>query len=276
MIDLHTHTDESDGTLTPKELLAEAARVGLEALAITDHDTFAGYDEAAAIGSGMDLVCGIELSTRHEGRPVHLLGYFLKNDATAEFRAWVTGLIASRQQRNRELIDKLRGAGVRISLEEVSARGRGMIGRPHFAAVMMEKGYVTSTQQAFDDYLGECGSCFTARDEVDFAEAAGRIAAAGGVPVLAHPGRILADPAGFAECLERMRRAGLRGLEAFHSEQSPEQRAAWAALARRLSLAVTGGSDFHGAAKPGIALGTGIGGTLNIPRTVLEELRRVA
>ncbi len=271
MIDLHTHTNQSDGTLTPRELLTEATRLGLEALAITDHDTFAGYDQAAAMRTGIHLICGIELSTKYEGRSIHLLAYFLKRDPGAEFRTWVAGLIASRRQRNQELIDKLRHAGVGITLEEVSARGRGMIGRPHFAAVMLEKGYVASAQQAFDEYLGESGSCFTARDEVDFSEAVARIVTAGGMPVLAHPGRILPDPAAFANCLERMQKVGLRGLEAFHSEHSPEQAAAWAALARRYSLAVTGGSDFHGAAKPGIALGAG-----SIPFTVLEELRRVA
>jgi len=271
MIDLHTHTNQSDGTLTPQELLGEAARVGLEALAITDHDTFAGYDQAAAALNGIDLICGIELSTKYEGRSVHLLAYFLKGDPGAEFRTWVLGLIASRRQRNQELIDTLRQAGIQITLEEVSARGRGMIGRPHFAAVMLDKGYVASAQQAFDKYLGESGSCFTPRDEVNFSEAVARILAARGLPVLAHPGRILPDPAAFEDCLDGMRSAGLRGLEAFHSEHSAEQAKAWATLARRYSLAVTGGSDFHGAAKPGIALGAG-----NIPLSVLQELRRVA
>src|SRR5437588_6719378 len=126
MIDLHSHTDQSDGTFTPVELIAEAVRVGLRALAITDHDTFSGYDKAApfAADAGLDLICGIELSTRYQGGSVHLLGYFPNRPPASEFRAWLDLLLESRRDRNRRLISKLNSLGVDLTLEEVETRGR--------------------------------------------------------------------------------------------------------------------------------------------------------
>src|SRR5580700_11233205 len=135
MIDLHTHTDQSDGTLSPRELVEEAARVGLEALAITDHDTFAGYDQAEehAARASIDLICGVELSTKYRGRSVHLLAYFLKQAPSREFRGWVAALEGSRHQRNLELVEKLCASGVDITIEDVSRHAGKIVGRPHFA-----------------------------------------------------------------------------------------------------------------------------------------------
>jgi 3',5'-nucleoside bisphosphate phosphatase len=285
MIDLHAHTNESDGTFSPNELLAEAERIGLEALAITDHDTFSGYDQAASYQEGqarraggfpMDLICGIELSTSYRGRAVHLLAYFLNRAPSQEFRDWVKTLEASRLRRNLDLAQELCARGLHVTLEELSARGGRIVARPHFAALMVEKGYVSSLQQAFDQYLDESGVCFVPRQDPEFKIALDRIHAAGGFPVLPHPVRVSAILRNPEEELVRMRAMGLRGLEVHHSDHSASDVALYSMLASRLGLAATGGSDFHGAAKPGVALGTGVQGNVNVPKLVLDQLRRSA
>ena len=275
MIDLHTHTDASDGTLSARELIQSAARLGLEALAITDHDTFDGYDRAVPCAAelGLDLVCGVELSTKYGGRTVHLLGYFLEGEPGAEFRKWIEDLQQGRRMRNRKLADLLQSNGFDITLEEVQRRGGNLPGRPHFAALLVEKGYAASMQQAFDRFLDESAPCYVPREEPDFGESAGRILAAGGLPSLAHPGRVSKSMPILEEYVDGMRTLGLRALEVFHSDHSNEDTCFYESLASRLSLAVTGGSDFHGEMKPRVALGTGIDGKLNVPRRVLDDLR---
>jgi predicted metal-dependent phosphoesterase TrpH len=288
MIDLHAHTNESDGTFSPTELLAEADRIGLEALAITDHDTFSGYDQAASYQAGrggqagraggfsMDLICGIELCTSYRGRTVHLLAYFLNHAPAQEFRDWVKTLEASRLRRNLDLARELCARGLHVTLEEVSARGGRIVARPHFAALMVAKGYVASVQEAFEQYLDESGMCFVPRQDPEFEIAVDRILAAGGFPVLPHPVRVSAIRRNAEEELIRMRGMGLRGLEVHHSDHSASDVALYATLASRLGLAATGGSDFHGAAKPAVALGTGVQGNVNVPKLVLDQLRRIA
>jgi predicted metal-dependent phosphoesterase TrpH len=157
LIDLHSHTNESDGTCSPAQLVAEAVRSGVTVLGITDHDTFKGYDQAlpSAARAGLELVCGIELSTKLHGHSAHLLGYFLNQQNMDEFRKWVAGQQAARRDRNIRLVARLRELGFDVTLAEAEARGRGMTGRPHFAQIMVEKGYVSNLRQAFDDYLDE-------------------------------------------------------------------------------------------------------------------------
>jgi predicted metal-dependent phosphoesterase TrpH len=277
MIDLHTHTTQSDGTFSPRELVKEAARVGLDALAITDHDTFAGYDQATefAAQASIELICGVELSTKFHGRSVHLLAYFLKQAPTQEFRSWVASLEASRHQRNLGLIEKLSAEGVDIRMEEVSRRAGKIVARPHFAAVMVEKGYAVSIQQAFSKYLNESASCYVARNGPKFEEAIAQILASGGLPVLPHPCRVTRNPGALENDLVQMRGMGLRGIEVYHSDHSQSDRELYESLALKLGLAVTGGSDFHGGAKPGIALGTGIDGNLHVPSSILDDLRQL-
>jgi len=265
MIDLHSHTNESDGSLSPAELVSEARRVGVEVLAITDHDTFAGYDQAfpLAAGAGLQLICGLELSTKLRGQAAHLLGYFIQEDGLAPFRAWVTGLQTSRNERNVRLVARLQELGLDVTVEEAAALGRGMTGRPHFAQVMVKKNYVANVQQAFTDYLGEDGKAYVSRDEPQITEAVARIRSAGGIASLAHPVRLREN---VASLLPELRDAGLNALEAYHSDHSPEQTAQYLSLAQQYGLMVTGGSDFHGpAVKPGIELGTGRNGNLRIP-----------
>lgn len=277
MIDLHSHTTASDGTLSPDELMRLAQSLGLQALAITDHDTFEGFDQASHLDlSGLELVPAIELSTRFKGRSVHLLGYFVDHMPSETFRIWITRLQVCRHLRNQELVARLQALGVDITTEEVAQRGGKLPGRPHFASLLVEKKYAASLQNAFDQYLGESGSCFVPRDEPSFAEAVAQISATGGIPSLAHPSRISRDPMLIEQYVSEMRGVGLQALEVYHSDHSPAEVLLYAALAKRFSLAVTGGSDFHGQNKPHIALGTGIHGNIHVELSVLEQLRFLA
>jgi predicted metal-dependent phosphoesterase TrpH len=276
MIDLHSHTTASDGTFSPAQLVDEAKRAGVHILGITDHDTFSGFDQAAAPAreAGLELVCGIELSTKLHGHSVHLLGYFLnpslKPDGLDVFRAWIRDLQASRRERNVRLVARLRELGLDIAMEEAEARGGGMTGRPHFARLLVEKGYVSSMQQAFDEYLDESAKGYVTRREPQFAEAVEHIRAAGGIASLAHPVRL---PEDLVSILSELRAAGLDAIEAYHSDHSPEQTELYLRLAAEYELMVTGGSDFHGAAKPEIQLGTGRDGNLHIPDDLVDRFR---
>jgi predicted metal-dependent phosphoesterase TrpH len=274
LIDLHTHTDESDGSYSPAELIAEAVSLKLEALGITDHDTLAGYDaaEPLARAAGLDLVCGIELSTKLRGRSVHLLGYFLNGPPAAAFRDWLREMQESRRDRNIRLAEKLRSMGMDVSLAEVEARGRSLAGRPHFAQVMVEKGYVEDTRQAFDDFLDESAKAYVDRKEPQFPEAVQLILDAGGLPSLPHPVRVPRNGAPFEDLIGEMVDAGLKAIEVYHSDHEPADERFFAQQAARHGLGITGGSDFHGAMKPHIHLGTGAG-NLHVPRAVLDQLR---
>lgn len=272
MIDLHSHTNESDGSCSPARLVQEAVRAGVDVLGITDHDTFAGYDQALpeARAQGVELVCGIELSTRLHGYSVHLLGYFLGDDGLRGFRDWVLEMQASRRERNVRLAARLRELGFQITVEEAQARGRGMTGRPHFAEIMVEKGYAANYRQAFDDYLDESAKGYVYRREPQFAEAVAQILKAGGIASLAHPVRVKGD---LAAMLPELCGAGLNAIEAYHSDHGARETELYLGLAKRHGLMVTGGSDFHGSPKPEVLLGTGYAGNLHLPDDLLERLR---
>jgi len=267
VIDLHSHTNESDGSCSPEQLIAEAVRAGVDRLAITDHDTFAGYDAArgAAARAGVELVCGIELSTRLHDHSVHVLGYFLGSDGPGAFREWVLELQASRRERNQRLAIRLRELGFDITVEEAEARGRGMTGRPHFAQIMVEKGYVSSIRRAFDEYLDESAKGYVYRREPSFAEGVRHVRDAGGIASLAHPIRIVGD---LPAMMPDLCAAGLNAIEAYHSDHGPRETELYLGLAKQYGLLVTGGSDFHGAIKPEVSLGTGYKGNLQVPEDV--------
>ncbi len=279
MIDLHSHTDRSDGTFTPAELVAEGVRAGLACLAITDHDTFAGYDAAVpcASAAGLELICGIELSTRYQGSSVHLLGYFPVTPPTQELRDWLDVILEGRRDRNNRLVAKLQSLGIDITLAEVEKVGRTLTGRPHFARVLVSKGYATDIQNAFDLYLDESARGFVQRQEVSMEEALERLLAAGGVPSLAHPIRVAKNNwVKLAEYVEDLAGMGLRAIEVYHSDHSPENVSYYESLAERFHLGRTGGSDFHGGNKPQISLGTGKNGNLRVPDALLGELKTLA
>jgi predicted metal-dependent phosphoesterase TrpH len=295
MIDLHTHTTASDGSVSPPDLVRLALQTGLEALAITDHDTLEGCDDAAATASelGLELIVGVELSTRFEpeladliqpwlgGRripSIHLLGYFLAGDPPASFRSWILGHQESRRKRNVELVEKLRGFGFDITLAEVSKLGGKLTGRPHFAQFLLQKGYVKNRQEAFDLYLADTAQAAVEREEPGLMEAIGILRQSSALAVLAHPVRLPVgdDRDALDALLGELCKAGLGGLEVWHSEHSEAQQALYEDVARSFGLVPTGGSDFHGSHKPSIGLGTGINGNICIPKGRLDAMRAMA
>lgn len=244
-------------------------------LGITDHDTFRGFDQAAplALQVGIDLICGIELSTKLHGQSVHLLGYFLGDNGLTDFRTWILELQASRRERNVRLAARLRELGFDITVEEAEARGHGMTGRPHFAQIMVEKGYVSGIREAFDEYLDESAKGYVHRIEPQFADGVARIRESGGIASLAHPVRVRAD---IPALVPELCAAGMNAIEAYHSDHARRDTECYLELARRYDLLVTGGSDFHGDVKPGVQLGTGYDGNLRIPADLIDQLKQHA
>jgi 3',5'-nucleoside bisphosphate phosphatase len=280
VIDLHSHTNESDGTYTPEELVAAARQVGLSALAITDHDTFLGYEKAVpfAAGTTVDLVRGIELNSRlnWDSRPTrwaHILAYFPDSEPSASFLQWLEEQRAERRDRNKRLAESLRRQGIDITLEEVEARGRSLAGRPHFARVLVEKGYATDNEDAFRRYIGEDAPTFVERESPATEDLIRLIRDGGGLPVVAHPIRLSLDPDDLKNVLRSLKDAGLVGLEIYHSEHDAELQNIYRELAEQLDLLPTGGSDFHGSVKRDTALGTGRNGNVLVPREFLDRLQ---
>jgi 3',5'-nucleoside bisphosphate phosphatase len=282
VVDLHTHTDRSDGSTAPSELIQQSCALGLEALAIADHDTLAGYDVAAPIAadSGLELICAVELSTRPETargckreRSVHILGYFLLGPPTAEFRTWLETQQASRRRRNLDLVARLHELGVEISLADAEVYGRNQVGRPHFARVLLEKGYVCTIQEAFDRYLADDAQAGVERDEPTVEEGIQRIVQAGGLASLAHPVRLPLRGAELASFVQRLMGSGLRGIEVFHSEHTRTFCSDLADMGRHYDLITTGGTDYHGENKPGVKLGTGVDGNISLSYDFLDTMR---
>jgi hypothetical protein len=283
MIDLHTHSTASDGTDTPLELARRARSLGVSALAITDHDTLDGVDEVLASpeAGALDVVRGIELSTRVHGesdprrRNAHLLGYFFAEPG-AEFRAWLKELRINRRARNGAIAERLQALGLDVRLEEAEALGRNITARPHFAAVMIRKGYVKDLREAFDRYLSETGAAYVEREDPPLEEAVARVRAAGGVTSLAHAVRLnQSDRAHEAKLIAGWAAAGLDALEVWHPDHDHAASERYARLADGCGLARTGGSDFHGEHTPGVLPGRGRG-RLAVNARVLDELRRIA
>jgi predicted metal-dependent phosphoesterase TrpH len=282
LIDLHSHTNASDGTLTPAELIALAERNRLSALAITDHDTFEGYELALPFAQavGLDLVQGIELNSRLflDGVPhprfAHILVYFPMNAPSREFDIWLDEQRMERRSRNDKLVKTLQDRGVDITLAEVEARGRTLTGRPHFARILVEKGYVSNFDDAFRQYLGEDAPSYVERECNTTEEVIELARVGGGLPVVAHPIRLGLSRASEPALFGRLKQAGLAGLEVYHSEHSPALQAHYRHMAAELDLLPTGGSDFHGTVKPDIDLGTGRSNNISVPLAFLERLRR--
>jgi hypothetical protein len=260
-----------------------AVRHGIEALGISDHDTLAGYDAAmpAAAACGLELICAVELSTRPQAQALpgkrepsaHLLGYWLLSAPSAEFRGWLESQQESRRQRNVELVARLRQLGVEVALQEAEIYGRNQVGRPHFARVLCDKGYVSNIQEAFDVYLADDAKAAVDRDEPTLEEGIRRIVESGGMASLAHPVRLPQRGPDLAKLLEHLIDVGLQGIEVFHSEHTPAGTAAYAELARSFGLIPTGGTDFHGENKPRIRLGTGIDSNIHLNYSFLDDMR---
>ncbi|MDA8233472.1 MAG: PHP domain-containing protein [Clostridia bacterium] len=277
MIDLHVHTTASDGTLTPGELVALAREKGLRAVAITDHDTVDGVGEALEAGSrlGIEVIPGVEISVDHKGGEMHILGYYF-NPQSPYLLEQLNLLQEYRNQRNPKMVDRLNQLGLKVTLEELEGEAGGkVIGRPHLASLMVKKGYVRTKQEAFDRYLATGKPAYFKKEKLTPAEGIELVTKAGGLAVLAHPKYLkeAAQPQQLAELLEELKGFGLKGIEAYYSAHKPKETACYLELAGKLGLVVTGGSDFHGANKPEINLGTGDGNLL-IPDELLRGLKR--
>ena len=274
MVDLHTHSTASDGSEAPSKLVEMAISIGLSHLALTDHDTLEGIEEAraAAEQSGVELIPGTELSLEYSGG-MHLIVLWLEPGA-GPLQDRLASLQVGRDQRNAAIVDLLVALGMPVTVEEVAEEaGWGSVGRPHIAAVMMRKGYVASVAEAFDLWLGADKPAYTSRPRMTPEEAISLAVASGGVPILAHPHTLGVNRADeMASLLNRLRSAGLVGLEAFCAGYRRHEREGYADLARRFGLVASGGSDFHGTYKPDLALGTGYG-DLEVPGSVVDQLR---
>ncbi|MCC2641138.1 MAG: trpH [Nitrospira sp.] len=276
-IDLHLHTTHSDGSFSTRDVMGFAKQAGLTALAITDHDIVEGIPEATAIGTelGIEVIPGVEISSRLGESELHILGYFLQWTDPVLAQRLVT-LRDSRHSRNPKIVQRLNELGIDMTYDEVRAlAGTESVGRPHIARLLMEKHVVTSAKEAFDRYLANGRPAFVDRELPQPAEAVRWIREAGGVPVLAHPTWVRTSAEGLRLLLRELKEAGLGGIEVHYSTHSPSQTAEYLDLARQLDLLVTGGSDFHGLTKPDIEVGIGRG-QLKVSDRLLDPLRKAA
>ncbi|MDF2987653.1 MAG: putative metal-dependent phosphoesterase, family [Eubacterium sp.] len=275
LIDLHSHSIASDGSMSPAELVRGAQKQGLYAIALTDHDTVDGIAEALEEGKriGIEVIPGIEISVDYKPE-MHILGYFMDVKSYPAIRNELEVIKIGREERNKKIINKLNELGMTITMEEVKKVALGDItGRPHIAKVLVIKGYVKSIDDAFDKYLCKGGLAYFKRFELKPEEGIKAIRNAGGIPVLAHPVFLRKSYDELDKLLAELKGYGLAGIEALYSENSKADTGSFLRLAIKYDLIVTGGSDFHGSFKPGLELGKGRG-KLEVPYELLEKLRK--
>jgi len=265
-VDLHTHTIFSDGLLSPEALVDRAVERQIAAVAITDHDSVEAMERAQAAARGrIEVVPGVEISSALDGHDLHILGYYIDPEH-GPLRERLAQFQTERRDRARRIVERLTEVGVRLDMAEVlSAAGPGVVGRPHVAAVMVRAGVVGGLDEAFRRYLGAHGSAFVPRPVFRTQEAIALIHGANGISVLAHPGAHLGDA-----MIERLAAAGLRGIEVWHPHHSPSTTRRYRALAERLSLLESGGSDFHGQPQ-----GSDLG-DVRVPYAMLLRLKQSA
>jgi predicted metal-dependent phosphoesterase TrpH len=272
-VDLHTHSRASDGSDPPARIIESAVAAGLTGVALTDHDTLAGISEArlAAASGEIRLVPGVELSVEWQTGPMHLLAYWIGPEP-GPLQDRLAALRSGRAERNRQIVDALQAMGLDVTLEEVEEEaGGGTVGRPHIAAVLLRKGRVGTVAEAFDSYLARGRPAYRDRPRLSAAEAVHLTRESGGVAVVAHP-HTVADTAGdFSIAFRSFADLGVAGIECHYSEYPPDLRIRLARMAEGLGLIATGGSDYHGRYKPGLALGTGRG-DLRVPDQALADL----
>lgn len=273
MVDLHTHSNVSDGSDSPEEVVELAAKAELSALALTDHDRQDGIEPARRRASelGIELVPGVEISCEHSGT-MHMLVYFL-GPGEGPLQDELSRLQRARETRNERLIARLCELGMPVTLEELLAEaGPTGAGRPHIAAILVRKGYASSVQDAFDKYLGKGGPAYLDKERLEALPAISLALASGALPVLAHPLSLNLSPSALESAVGELAEAGLAGLEAIYGRYSQDERAGLAVMAARAKLAITGGSDHHGRYKPDLTVGTGRG-DLHVPDGALAALR---
>lgn len=289
MVDLHVHSTCSDGTFTPEELVDYAIQKGLTAFALTDHDTVNGLDRAIRYAEELrqtqaaspsdapasqvpEVIPGIELSTEYQGKDIHMVGLFI-DYRQPEFAHYLEDFIRSRENRNEKMCALLREHDIDITYEALLAEFPGaVITRAHFARYLLSHGYIQSMKEAFDRYVGDHCPCFVPREKVTPAQAVELILGAGGVPVLAHPILYHMSDDRLDTLVAELKKIGLVGIEAIYSTYNTAEERQIRGLASKYDLKISGGSDFHGANKSKIDLGTGWG-KLYVPDEVLENLR---
>jgi 3',5'-nucleoside bisphosphate phosphatase len=273
LIDLHTHSNVSDGTFTPHGLVDYAASKGITRLALTDHDTVDGLGEACrrAALTGLDFIGGVEISAEFKEGSMHILGYFADHE-TSRISEKLEALKTARKERNPKIIRKLNEKGMAITMEEVAAgSGGNVIGRPVMARILFEKGYVSSIQEAFDLYLAKGSSCYVDKFRYEPGKAIESIHFGEGIPVLAHPFSLGLETGDLKKLVKTLKDQGLNGIECFYRNHTKDQEEILLKIAGELELIPTGGSDFHGANRPAVEIGKGEGG-MNVPGYAWEKL----
>ncbi len=272
-VDLHTHSNKSDGSLSPTMLVELASQKGLSAIALTDHDTTDGLDEAIDAGKtyGVNVIAGVELSCEYQGKDVHIVGLDIDHNNEC-FKSTLREFVDSRVLRNQKMCQKLTEYGLPVDYEElINAYGESVITRAHYARFMLDKGYIKSLPEAFERYIGDNSPCYIPREKVTPAQGVELILSAGGIPVLAHPLLYKMGKDRLNNLVLELKDYGLKALEAIYCTYTLSDTREMYALARKHNLLISGGSDFHGAAKPGLELGTGYG-KLYIDDEILDNL----
>lgn len=275
MIDLHTHSTESDGTLTPEELMVLAAQTGLSAIALTDHDTISGLAYARPIAQKLklELIPGIEFSTDYNGTEVHILGFFIPEQDTG-FNRQLQVFLENREQRNEKMAFLLQKEGFAITMDAlIQEYPESVITRAHFARYLVEHGFVRDRETVFRKYLGDNCRCYVPREKITPFEAIHLIRSYGGLAFFAHPVLCHMNHDRLRYFIRDLKDAGLTGLEAIYSANTPGDERNMKKLAAEFDLLISGGSDFHGTNKPFIHLGTGKG-NLHIPEELLTAMKQ--
>jgi len=273
MIDLHMHSTFSDGSLTPEELVKEAERQKLTAIALTDHDTTSGLSRFLSAGekSSVRTLPGVEISADFSPGTMHMLGYFVDPlDETLERKLkWIR---EGRESRNQEILKKLRDLGCDIEWKEVAGyAGEDVVGRPHFAQALLAHDYVSTKNEAFEKYLGKGKAAYADRRRFTPEDSIALIRSAGGVPVLAHPFTLQVSKDELRKLVGELAEQGLQGIEVYYSEHKKNAVERYSQFAKDFGLVMSGGSDFHGAMAPDIKLGRGFG-NLRVPDELLPAL----
>lgn len=274
-IDLHVHTSASDSTFSPTQTVQIARDSGLAAIAVTDHDNVSGVAEAIEAGKalGVEVVRGVEISTKYGGA-VHILGYFIHSDGS-KMQSVFDWMVHDRDERNEKICALMAADGLDVSYAEMKARFGTAIGRPHLAQVLVELGMATDMVDAFDRYVEKGRRYYLPRNFLPIEKCVETIREAGGIPVLAHPFQYKRDDSGLRELIELCVDHGLMGMECRYSGYDADMVHYLEALKDKYGLLETGGSDFHGGHKPGIEMGRGINGNLDVPYEFLEKLKDV-
>ena len=279
-VDLHTHSNKSDGSFSPTELVNYAIAKGLCAVALTDHDTTDGLEEAVSHAEALtqagrpsiEVVPGIEFSTKHEDKDVHIVGLYISYDAP-DFNAKLQEFVDSRTGRNIKMCRNLQEAGIDITYEKLQARNPdAVITRAHYASYLFDEGYVKSRQEAFAQYLGDHTKYFVPREKVTPEQAVALILQVGGVPILAHPPLYHMGKERLDKLVASLKDVGLMGIESLYSTYSNQDERDMIRLAKEYDLLLSGGSDFHGANKPNLDLGNGYG-KLFVPEEYLAKIK---